>query len=165
MKISTKPVFETCQVVPSSLLDLRYSQWKSITWQRVTSTGMTARKAFFDHDNKPSQSSIRKGVWILRSLTSLVHTPADANDHTAVGSVPPSFSNMAAPLRDHSEHAYVLATETGRYLRRMLTLGKPSHFSLHSGHSVFFEETHHKARQCRQKLCPQFKVVGLTRMS
>lgn len=66
---------------------------------------MTARKAFFDHDNKPSQSSIRKGVWILRSLTSLVHTPADANDHTAVGSVPPSFSNRAAPLRDHSEHA------------------------------------------------------------
>lgn len=51
------------------------------------------------------------------------------------------------------------------YLRRMLTLGKPSHFSLHSGHSVFFEDIHHKARQCRQKLWPQFKVVGLTRVS
>lgn len=77
-----------------------------------------------------------------------------------------SLRPLAAPLRETTlNKLYVLPIQTEHYLRRILTLGKPSHFSLHSGHSVFFEEAHHKARQCRQKLCPQFKVVGLTRMS
>lgn len=100
---------------------------------------------------------MRKGVWIFRSLSSLIHIPADLAS---------GLSNMTAPLRGTTlNKLYVLPIQTEHYLRRILTLGKPSHFSLHSGHSVFFEEAHHKARQCRQKLCPQFKVVGLIRMS
>lgn len=51
------------------------------------------------------------------------------------------------------------------YLSSMLIFGKPCHLSRHSGHSFLWEDSHHKARQWRQKLWPQFRVVGFTRMS
>ena len=109
---------------------------------------------------------MRKGVWIFRSLSSLIHIQQIQNDHGG-GQLCASglFKHGCTIKTNHIEQAVCATIMDGAYLRRILTLGKPSHFSLHSGHSVFFEEAHHKARQCRQKLCPQFKVVGLIRMS
>ena len=44
----------------------------------------------------------------------------------------------------------------------MLTLGKPTQGCRQSGHVARLDVSHHFARQKRQKLCPQLRVVGST---
>ena len=48
------------------------------------------------------------------------------------------------------------------HLSTMLTLGNPTQGCRHSGHVECFDASHHCARQKRQKLCPQLRVVGST---
>lgn len=168
MKTSIKPVFENHTVRPSSLWDLECSQWihinKKYYVHRVTDNGLITSISFFPPFiiNKQITVTCEEGSRDFQ-VPELPDSHASRSRMTpeAVGSTPLAFPDAAAPSkRNHTVQAQ-WATHVGCYLRRILTLGKPSHFSLHSGHSVFFEEAHHRARQCRQKLCPQFKVVGL----
>lgn len=172
-KSASKGIIQNCGVISLSLLDLGCSQWIQINKKCYTTKDY---KQWFDNQNffssfmkitNRSRSPIRESGSAVLELPAS-HTPADLEcDHGGgqlgtSGLLKPSCSHEE---KTHCASCYGLLIRTELYLRRILTLGKPSHFSLHSGHSVFFEEAHHKARQCRQKLCPQFKVVGLTRMS
>lgn len=154
------------------LLDLRclsdYKSIKSIIWQMINKQRIDNQNVFLSFIISNKQSTV---AYEERSLDFRVLELPDS--HSSRSEWPLGgwlctsglFKHGCTIKRPHWTSCYVLPVQTEHYLRRILTLGKPSHFSLHSGHSVFFEEVHHKARQCRQKLCPQFKVVGLTRMS
>lgn len=171
MKISIKPVIETSTATPFSVRP-KVSQWLQINKKYHMANDYKQRidnqNVFFSFIISNKQSAV---AYEERSLDFRVLELPDS--HSSRSEWPLGgwlctsglFKHGCTIKRPHWTSCYVLPVQTEHYLRRILTLGKPSHFSLHSGHSVFFEEVHHKARQCRQKLCPQFKVVGLTRMS
>lgn len=119
-------------------------------------------------NNRHITATCEEGSQDLQALEPLTHTcQRIQSDPRGSGFTSRAFPDVAAPVKRNHACPSPVSYPYGRehYLRRILTLGKPSHFSLHSDTLFSSKRPTTERGSAGRSWVPTVQGGGLTRMS